>query len=262
MYSPLAVELLRLSDRVEDPEVGRGVGAAAGHPLPVQLILGDVAVAQVGHEPGRPVPPADVQVLDQERGHDHPHAVVHPALRLQLAHPGVDQGIAGPPLLPGLEPVGGGLGLIRLVGRHVLELGPDGLGHRIGPVAQHVGEEVPPGDLAGQRGRARGAERGEIVQHGAGMQVAPAQGDGQVRGRVGTGEVVQLGVVRHPLGVSVQPLLPGSAGRLLPGPLGQRRIRALHGDPILRRRARSPCWRVRRGPGRGRHDPARRDGTG
>ena len=77
---------------------------------------------------------------------------MHPALGPQLTHPGVDQRIAGPALLPGLQSAGGRRALVRLVHGHLLEL-------RAGPArvvasglcTEHVGEEVPPGDLAGQR---------------------------------------------------------------------------------------------------------------
>ena len=195
----VGVELLRLGDRVEDPEVGRGVGAAAGHPLPVQLVLGDVAVAQVGHEPVRAVPPADVQVLDQERGHHHPHPVVHPALGLQLPHPGVDQRVAGPALLPGRQPLRGGLRLVRLVGRHLGELGPDRLRSPRPAGGTGCRRRSPARRSAGPaRSAALGAERGQVGQHRPRVQMAPAQRDRQVRGRVRTGEVVQLVVVARP----------------------------------------------------------------
>ena len=48
------VELPALGDRVEHPEVRRGVGACAGNPLPAMVVRGDVAVDQVVEEVPRP----------------------------------------------------------------------------------------------------------------------------------------------------------------------------------------------------------------
>ena len=42
----LGVELLALADRVKDAEVGRGVGAAAGGPLPTEGVIGEVGIDQ------------------------------------------------------------------------------------------------------------------------------------------------------------------------------------------------------------------------
>ena len=49
------VELVALQDRVEHPVVGRGVGAGAGHPLPVAHVLRDVAVDQQVPEEALPL---------------------------------------------------------------------------------------------------------------------------------------------------------------------------------------------------------------
>src|SRR5664279_3914700 len=77
---PVRVEPSVLEGRVEDPEVRRRVGAAAGRPLPAVLVRGKVAVDQPPHEVPGTMAPLDVQVLDQEAGRDHPDPVVHPAL--------------------------------------------------------------------------------------------------------------------------------------------------------------------------------------
>ena len=53
-------------------------------------------------------------MLDQERGDDHPHAIVHPAGVPELAHAGIDDGIAGPAALPGAQRLG-----VRLPGKGV-----------------------------------------------------------------------------------------------------------------------------------------------
>src|SRR5512133_1788366 len=76
----VGVELLGLARWVEDPKVRRRVGAATGNPLPIELVLRNVAVAQMSHEPLSAMPPPNVQVLDQECCHDHPYPIVHPAL--------------------------------------------------------------------------------------------------------------------------------------------------------------------------------------
>ena len=47
--------------------------------------------------------PVDVQVLGEERRHDHAGPVVHEAFARQLAHAGVDDGVAGATVLPRCE---------------------------------------------------------------------------------------------------------------------------------------------------------------
>ena len=48
--------------------------------------------------------PVHAQVLGQPAGHDHAHAVVHPARVPELAHAGIDDRHAGAALAPGIEP--------------------------------------------------------------------------------------------------------------------------------------------------------------
>src|SRR5262249_40267925 len=57
------VEPPGLQHGMEDPEVGRGVGAAPGHPLPAAVVVGEVGVGELVLEPGLPVAPVDVEVL-------------------------------------------------------------------------------------------------------------------------------------------------------------------------------------------------------
>ena len=91
-----------LGDRVEDPEIGRGVGAGASHPLPAVCVRREVPVAQQGGKCRAPCGHQRWRSLTRFRG-DHPDPVVHPPRRGQLAHPCVDEGIAGAALLPGRE---------------------------------------------------------------------------------------------------------------------------------------------------------------
>ena len=108
------IEFLALKHGVEHAEVGRGVGAAAGDPLPAGGVVGGVGIDQRVPEPALAQPPVDHQVLGQEGGCDHAHAVVHPAGRPELAHAGIDDGIAGaaaPPRLDGVVLVRPGKGV-------------------------------------------------------------------------------------------------------------------------------------------------------
>ena len=120
----------------------------------------------------RAVRPPDVQVLDQEAGHDHPHPVVDPALGQQLAHAGVDEREAGAPLLPRLEQL---RVLRRVVVRHRPELLLEVAPRRVGPVPQHVGVELAPGQLgrrtsSGPCRGSRGARRGRPAGCGGGSR--------------------------------------------------------------------------------------------
>ena len=204
----LGVELAALGDRVEDAEVRRGVGAAARRPLPAVLVGGEVAVDQPLHEVARAVLPLDVQVLDQEARHDHPHPVVHPPGRAQLAHAGVDDGEAGAALPPRGELVA------RLVVRHPLELGPQVVARGLRVVEQHVGVELPPGELLAVGRRALAGEAAQVVQHRARVDLAPLEVHRHVRGGVEVGPVA-LAVVVLELLAPVLP--PASSGGLLAG---------------------------------------------
>jgi hypothetical protein len=53
------------------------------------------------------------------------------------------------------------------------------------------------------------------VEHCSGMQVAPAQRDGEVRGGVGSGEIVEPGVVGKTFGIPAEPGLPCLLGAFL-----------------------------------------------
>src|SRR3546814_15399856 len=75
---PVRIEALGLAQRVE-PAVRSRVGSGARHPLPVELVVGDVTVDQVMHEVPRALTPVDVVCLTQTTTEQQPAAVVHNA---------------------------------------------------------------------------------------------------------------------------------------------------------------------------------------
>ena len=135
------VEPLTLQDGIEDAEVGRGVGAGAGDPLPVRRIVRRIGVDQRIPEPGFAGAPIDQEMLDQERGDDHADAVVHAAGAPELAHAGVDDRIAGAALLPAPE-IGCALPPGELV-----EAGVDIVGGKVRMAAHQVIGELAPRQL-------------------------------------------------------------------------------------------------------------------
>jgi hypothetical protein len=201
------VELQSLADRVEDPEVRRGVRAAAGDPLPVQRVRREVAVAQRPHEPAGAEPPVHMKVLDQERRDHHSHAVVQEARLGQLPHPGVDQGESGPARTPGVEQFAG------FVVLHPLELRPQRLPGGIGVPRQQVRAELPPGKLAPIRVRAGAALAGQVGQHRPRVDLAVLERDRHPRGPVEIGPVSHVVVLCDLLEI----LLPVLERRLLAG---------------------------------------------
>src|SRR5581483_7362151 len=86
-----------------DAEIGGGVRAGAGAPLPTAVVRGHVAVDEFVHEITLAPLPVDEEILGQEHRHDHAEAVVHPAGGVQAAHGGVHDGIAGHAGAPRVE---------------------------------------------------------------------------------------------------------------------------------------------------------------
>ena len=82
----VGVEALGLGRSGLNTRVGSGVGAGPGHPLPVELVVGDVAVDQEVQEVPGAHPPVDVEGLGEEIAPSARRPVVHPALVPQLAH--------------------------------------------------------------------------------------------------------------------------------------------------------------------------------
>ena len=158
----VGIEFFALQDRIEHAEIGRGIGAGAGHPLPVGGIAAGVGIDQRVPEPLLALAPVDQEMLDQERRHHHPHPVVHDAGVPELAHPGIDDGIAGLAALPRpqrrvVAPPGK-----RVEGRLQIAVG------EVGHVEQQMAAEFAPAQLAQElvdvarqgRPRGRGKARG------------------------------------------------------------------------------------------------------
>ena len=62
----LRVEPLTLCHRIEYPEIGRGIGAGAGNPLPAGGVHIQVGIDKRVLEPGHAVAPVHAEMLDQE----------------------------------------------------------------------------------------------------------------------------------------------------------------------------------------------------
>ena len=133
------VKLFGLRHRVENPEIGLGIAAAGGRPLPAAVVGREIEIIELFGEVSLAMPPVDAEILGQERGDDHAQPVVHPAAVLELAHRRINQRIAGPALAPGgqsLRPVcplngvvlrlEGMTGHVRVaVENHEIEIPPD-----------------------------------------------------------------------------------------------------------------------------------------
>ena len=139
----LGVEALALAHGVEDPEVGGCVRPAACGPLPAQGVGGQVRVHQGVPEPPGPGLPGQAHLLGQQGRDHHAHPVVHPTRLPQLAHPGVDQGDAGAPGLPGGEQ---GLGPVGAPGEGG-EAWVQGFLRGVWVVVEQVVGELPPAEL-------------------------------------------------------------------------------------------------------------------
>ena len=211
-----------------------GVGPRPGHPLPTQLVRGRVAVDQVPEEPPGAPPPVEVQVLHQEAGRHHADPVVHPPLGQQLAHAGVDQRIAGTARGPRGEPL---TGPGAVVGAQVVTEPGQGTGGGVGPVAEHVGAELPPGQLGPEPLRAGARPRPQSGQDGAGVDAPEPKVGGEPRGPGCPREVPVGGVDVQGAGQKSVEEVPG---RRRPG----------HGE--LRRRPEGQSLPPRRQPGPGR----------
>jgi hypothetical protein len=62
----VGIEFLALQDRIEDAEIGGGVGARAGDPLPARRIIRKIGVHQGIPEPVLALAPGNQQMLGQQ----------------------------------------------------------------------------------------------------------------------------------------------------------------------------------------------------
>ena len=171
---------------------GLRVGARAGHPLPVAIVLRELSVEQLGHEVRLAEPPVEQQVLGEKRPDDHARAVVHEARRAELAHARIHQRNSRAPLLPAAERA------IVVPPAHAKR--PHRLARDPGVRRQQLGEEITPRELPrpdahalAQRRVAR--QRGACPPHGLGTgEGSPAQMRREPRRRVETGQIAGLGI--------------------------------------------------------------------
>ncbi len=152
------VELTALGDWIEDTEIGGGVGAGSGDPLPVAGVLGWFGVDEEMAEPALAFAPVDEQVFDQERSGDHSDSVVHPSSCSELAHAGVDDWIAGLAVLPGMETV-------RVVAPlDLVVFALDRMIDHLWGFEEHVGVPVSPSELADEPFAPGGAARNDVEE--------------------------------------------------------------------------------------------------
>ena len=89
------------------------VAASARHPLPAQVVAGQIAVKQMRHQPVGARAPVDAPHMHHIAGQPHAGVVVQRAGGIQRAHGLVDDGHAG----AGLPDVGWQLGCIGCIGQ-------------------------------------------------------------------------------------------------------------------------------------------------
>ena len=121
-----------------------GVVPGPGHPLPAEVVVGDVAVDEVVEEVAGAPPPVDPEVVGEERRGHQPRPVVHPTVRAELAHPRVDERIAGSAVAPGGEALG-------VVAPAPVAPGAVVRPGGVRPGRQHLVEEVAPAHLPHER---------------------------------------------------------------------------------------------------------------
>lgn len=155
---PLGIELLALGGGVEDAEVRLGVDARGGAEAPPAVVGREVAVDELLHEEAFPEPPVDEEVFGQEGGRRHARAVVHVPRVQELAHRGVDEGVArvagapgaegGVVVFPGYVGVFGFEGFVHAGENGDVRRGLGGCGEGVlpdeWPVDQHVFVKVSP----------------------------------------------------------------------------------------------------------------------
>jgi hypothetical protein len=101
---PVRIEASSLPGRVENAIRAR-VRAGPGDPLPVRGVARRIAVDEKVEEVLGAATPVDTEALREKRRCQQANAVRHPPLALELAHPRVDDGNAGPAGPPGIESI-------------------------------------------------------------------------------------------------------------------------------------------------------------
>ncbi len=71
--------------------------------MPAGRVVGEVGIDECVPEPSLALLPTNKQILNQKRGGNHAHPVVHPSCRPEFAHASVHDGKTGPTTLPSLE---------------------------------------------------------------------------------------------------------------------------------------------------------------
>ena len=153
----------------------------------------DLSVDEMLHEIAGTSPPRQVQVFDEERRDDHTDSVVHPLLRVQLPHTGIDDRKAGLALTPGLEQL---VGVLARVQFDLVELLDVVLARTVGALKQDVGVEVSPADLPPIRSGTLVAELAQVGQHGSRMNGAVLQMHRHPARRIEVGAVAFVVVLR------------------------------------------------------------------
>ena len=151
-----------------------------------------------------------MQILDEERGDDHPHPVVHEAGVQQLTHPGIDDRESGAALLPGVEQR---LRLGSGVHFDTVESGVPVVPPAARPLRQHAGVEIAERQLP-QIGRRARLTDVEIGRQCPGVDGAELQMRRHATGARLVRAVASGGVVADSLG---EELLPGGQRRRFTG---------------------------------------------
>ena len=153
-------------------------------------------------------------MLDQERGHHHPHAVMHDAGVPKLAHAGIDDGVTGLTALPGGER------LLVVPPRKGVERRLQIARGEIGYVEQQMPAEFAPAELAqefvgiaGERGTLGGGKMRGMPDL-ARADLAETQMRREAGGAVAIGPVAIVRCSRQAIAEKIlEPLLGGAFAR-------------------------------------------------
>ena len=99
----LFIKAFCLKVRIENSKIGCCIRAATGAPLPAGTVTGEISVYQTIPKPPLTVVPVQLQIFDQERGHNHADPIVHAAGLPQFTHACIHNRITRLPGLPSLQ---------------------------------------------------------------------------------------------------------------------------------------------------------------